>query len=116
MFGLPTASDDLLGSEKWSAGPTGVALWQGHGWTVGALANHLWSFAGDDDQPAVNATFIQPFISYTTHDAWSFTLNTEFDVQLGGRGVVGTNQLHCRQDRKVRQVAGTVVRSGALLG
>ena len=77
LFGIPTATDDLLGSEKWSAGPTGVALWQGHGWTVGALANHLWSFAGDDDQPDVNSTFMQPFISYTTKDAWSFTLNTE---------------------------------------
>ena len=76
-FGIPTATDDLLGSEKWSAGPTGVALWQGHGWTVGALANHLWSFAGDDDQPDVNSTFVQPFISYTTKDAWSFTLNTK---------------------------------------
>ncbi len=76
-FGIPTASDDLLGSEKWSAGPTGVALWQGHGWTIGALANHLWSFAGDGDQPDVNSTFVQPFISYTTKTAWSFTLNTE---------------------------------------
>jgi hypothetical protein len=25
----------------------------------------------------VNATFLQPFLSYTTHDAWTFTLNTE---------------------------------------
>jgi hypothetical protein len=76
-FGIPTATDDLLGSDKWSVGPTGVALWQGHGWTVGALANHLWSFAGEGDQPDVNATFVQPFISYTTKAAWSFTLNTE---------------------------------------
>jgi hypothetical protein len=25
----------------------------------------------------VNSTFIQPFLSFTTPDAWSFTLNTE---------------------------------------
>ena len=76
-FGIPTATDSLLGSGKWSVGPTGVALWQGHGWTIGALANHLWSVTGDDDQPDVSSTFLQPFISYTTKDAWSFTLNTE---------------------------------------
>jgi hypothetical protein len=46
-------------------------------WTVGALTNHIWSFAGDDDRNDVNSTFLQPFISYTTKDAWTFTLNTE---------------------------------------
>ncbi|MDL2397440.1 transporter [Rhizobium mayense] len=76
-FGIPTATDDLLGSGKWSAGPTGVALWQGEGWTVGALANHLWSFAGERDRPNVNATFLQPFVAYTTKSAWTFSLNTE---------------------------------------
>ena len=76
-FGIPTATDDLLGSDKWSAGPTAVALWQGHGWTVGALANHLWSFSSDGDQPDVNSTFVQPFIAYTTHDAWTYSLNTK---------------------------------------
>jgi hypothetical protein len=77
VFYIPTNTDDLLGPEKWGAGPTAVGLWQGNGWTVGALANHIWSFAGDDDVTDVNATFLQPFIAYTTADAWTFTLNTE---------------------------------------
>ena len=41
------------------------------------LANHIWSFAGDDSRADVNSTFLQPFLSYTTPDAWTFTLNTE---------------------------------------
>ena len=77
MFLLPTATDDLLGSGKWGAGPTGVALKQSGPWTVGILANHIWSFAGDDDRADVNSTFLQPFVSYTTKDAWTFSLNTE---------------------------------------
>ena len=77
VFYVPTNTDDLLGPEKWGAGPTAVALWQGSGWTVGALANHIWSFAGDDEVTDINATFIQPFISYTTANSWTFTLNTE---------------------------------------
>jgi hypothetical protein len=77
VFLLPTATDSVLGSQKWGAGPTAVALIQDSGWTVGTLANHIWSYAGDGDRADVTATFIQPFVSYTTQDAWTFTLNSE---------------------------------------
>ena len=74
---LPTATDELLGGEKWGAGPTAVVLKQQDGWTYGALANHLWSFAGDGARAEVNATYLQPFVSYTTKTSTTFTLNTE---------------------------------------
>jgi hypothetical protein len=77
VFLLPTATDALLGGKKWGAGPTAVVLKQSNGWTVGVLANHIWSFAGESDRSNVSATFLQPFVSYTTKDAWTFTLNTE---------------------------------------
>jgi hypothetical protein len=76
-FLLPTATDDLLGAEKWGAGPTAVVLKQQNGWTYGALANHIWSFAGESDRAEVNATFLQPFVSFTTKKATTFTLNSE---------------------------------------
>ncbi|MEQ1802674.1 MAG: transporter [Gammaproteobacteria bacterium] len=76
-FLLPTGTDDLLTSDQWATGPTAVVLKQEHGWTYGILANHLWSFAGDDDRADVNATFMQPFLSYTTPTAWTYSLNTE---------------------------------------
>jgi hypothetical protein len=74
---LPTATDRLLGTGKWGAGPTAVVLTQQSGWTIGILANHIWSYAGDSDRADVNSTFLQPFIAYTTKDAWTYTLNTE---------------------------------------
>jgi hypothetical protein len=77
VFLFPTGTDGLLSSEKWGAGPTAVVLKQEGPWTFGALANHIWSFAGDEDRSDINSTFLQPFISYTTKDAWTFTLNTE---------------------------------------
>src|SRR5215831_12446832 len=61
----PSATDNALGSGKWGAGPTAVVLRQEHGWTVGILANHVWSYAGWGDQE-VNSTFLQPFIGYST--------------------------------------------------
>ncbi|QIG48693.1 transporter [Nordella sp. HKS 07] len=77
VFLVPTATDDLLGGEKWGAGPTAVVLKQMGGWTVGALGNHIWSFAGDDHRSDISSTYLQPFVSYTTADAWTFGLNTE---------------------------------------
>jgi hypothetical protein len=77
VLGIPTASEEALGSDKWTAGPTFVVLRQQSGFTFGVLANHVWSFAGDHDREDVTATFLQPFLSYTTKTATSFGLNTE---------------------------------------
>lgn len=74
---LPTASDDALGGEKWGAGPTGVILQQTGPWTFGALANHIWSVAGDDDRRDVSATFLQPFVSYITKTKTTLAVNSE---------------------------------------
>ena len=74
---LPTGTQDALGGEKWAAGPTVVALKQSHGWTYGALMNSLWSYAGDDNRDQVKSTYLQPFVSYTTKTAMTFSLNTE---------------------------------------
>ncbi len=74
---LPTATDDLLGAEKWGAGPTALALKQQNGWTYGVLANHLWSYAGDSSRAEVNATFLQPFVSFSTKQQTTYGLNTE---------------------------------------
>lgn len=77
VFLFPTATDDLLGSEKWGAGPTAVLLRQEGGWTYGALVNHIWSFAGETGREDVSATFLQPFLTYTTKRSTTFALNTE---------------------------------------
>ncbi|WP_404926181.1 transporter [Mesorhizobium sp. ORM16] len=77
IFLLPTGTDPLLGAGKWGAGPTGVLLWQSSGWSLGILANHIWSFAGEADRPDFNQTYLQPFISYTTRNAWTFTVQME---------------------------------------
>jgi len=77
VFLLPTGTNDLLTTDKWGAGPTGVVLRQQGPWTVGTLANHIWSFAGSSSRADVNATFVQPFVTYTTPTATTFVLNTE---------------------------------------
>jgi hypothetical protein len=74
---LPTGSEDRLTADKWGLGPTAVLLKQQNGWTVGALANHIWSVAGDDDRRDISATLLQPFVSYTIKTFTTFGENTE---------------------------------------
>ena len=77
VFLWPTATDSALGAEKWGAGPTAVFLRQDSGWTYGLLANHIWSFTGNSSRADVSATFLQPFVGYTTTTYTTFMLNTE---------------------------------------
>jgi hypothetical protein len=68
-FTLPTATDSLIGSGKFSMGPAAVALTiQGH-WVLGALANNQWSVVGWGKQN-VNAFLLQPFVNYNLPDGW----------------------------------------------
>lgn len=67
---LPTATDRKLGSDKWSAGPTAVALITPVPWVAGVLARQLWSFAGDDDRRDVSQFLVQPFVNYNLEDGW----------------------------------------------
>lgn len=73
----PSASDEVLGGEKWGAGPTALALKQVNGWTYGVLANHVESFAGQDARADISATFVQPFLLYITKTKTTLGLNAE---------------------------------------
>jgi len=77
VFLLPTGTDDLLTADKWGAGPTGVALKQQGPWTIGLLANHIWSFAGDDDRDDLSNTFVQPFMTRTWPGGWSLSMTAD---------------------------------------
>jgi len=76
-FLLPTASEDFLGAEKLGFGPTVVALKQDSGFTFGVLANHLVAVGQISNKPNLNATFVQPFLSYTNKMYTTFAINTE---------------------------------------
>lgn len=73
----PSASDKVLGGQKWGTGPTALALKQANGWTCGVLANHVESFEGDAGRAYISSTFIQPFLSYITKTKTTLGLNAE---------------------------------------
>ena len=93
---MDTATDDQLGSGKWSTGPTAVILVQPKPWTLGLLGRQLWSFSGDSDRGDVSQLLLEPFINFNLEAGWYLisdmviTANWEADssnqwtVPLGG--------------------------------
>ena len=75
---VPTGTDPLLSGGKWGGGPTGVLLKQAGEWTVGVLANHIWSFAGNSARNDISSTLVNPFFSHTSKTA--FTYGSSVDV------------------------------------
>lgn len=69
---LPTATDKTLGSDKWAAGPSVVALTMPGNWVVGSLFSNVWSFAGSGEKD-INLFTWQYFINYNLEDAWYLT-------------------------------------------
>jgi hypothetical protein len=73
-FLLPTASDDVLGTGKFSIGPTVVALVQPGKWTLGALVSNHFSVAGPSDRADVNSMTLQYFVNYNLKKGYFITL------------------------------------------
>jgi hypothetical protein len=67
---FPTATSDELGSGKWSAGPTVVALTQPDWGSYGVLLRQLWSFAGESDRADVNTALVEIFANYNLDNGW----------------------------------------------
>jgi len=70
---LPTATDKVLGTGKWSAGPAAVALIMPGSWVIGLLVNNMWSFAGDYNRKRVSQMTAQYFVNYNMPGGWYVT-------------------------------------------
>ncbi len=75
---IPTASNQYLGGKKWGIGPSVVVLKQIGGWTIGGLANHIFSVAGDENRNDISSTFLNPFFTYNWKSGAGVVLNTEY--------------------------------------
>ncbi len=89
---MNTATDDQLGSGKWSAGPTAVVLIQPKPWTIGLLGRQLWSFAGNSDRASVNQLLLEPFINYNLDNGWylitDMILTANWQAESGNRWTI----------------------------
>jgi len=69
--GLDTASEDILGTGKYTAGPAALGVYMGEKFKGGALIQHYWDFAGDSDRNDVNMSNIQYLYYWSLNDTVS---------------------------------------------
>ncbi len=69
VFELPTGGS-TRGSQKWSAGPSVLLMVQPGDWTIGALINNVWSFAGKEDRANVNRMLLNAFVTRQLGKGW----------------------------------------------
>ena len=72
-FGFPTATDDRLGSGKWSLGPAFRVAYRPGPWNLGAVIVNLWSVAGDDDRADVAQMIVRGLVRRRIGGSWYIT-------------------------------------------
>ncbi len=89
VFVFPTASEGVLGSEKWQVGPTVVGIFHAEKWQLAFLIQNPISFAGDKSRRDVNRLIWQPILVYWLQKQWYVglqgtpkSLNWENDAAL----------------------------------
>ncbi|MBU4563961.1 MAG: hypothetical protein KMY53_06280 [Desulfarculus sp.] len=86
---FPTATHDSLGMGKWQAGPALVAAVLKKKYILGALYQHWWSFAGQDDRDDTNLSALQVFYFLNFPGGW----------QVGGSPVITANWMADQDNR-----------------
>jgi hypothetical protein len=76
-FLVPTATEKVLGTEKFGVGPSVLVLHQGKGLTAGFLANQIWSVAGSENRSDFNQFYTQIFLSHSYKSGASLGVNAE---------------------------------------
>ncbi len=69
-FFMPTATQRMLGSGKWSVGPGLIVVSTPGHWVLGALVSNVWSFAGQSDRERFDQLTAQPFVNYNVSNGW----------------------------------------------
>jgi hypothetical protein len=69
VLDIPTGGSDR-GTNKWNIGPSVVILAQPDQWTLGLLANNVWSVAGSSNREDINRGLVQYFIVRQLGDGW----------------------------------------------
>jgi hypothetical protein len=69
---FPLATDDTLGSGKWSAGVTAIAVARPGRWLFGVRTYNIWSFAGSEERTDVNQFLLHYIVLRVLGNGWYF--------------------------------------------
>jgi hypothetical protein len=92
MLTLPTATADVLGSDKWSAGPAFRVVYRNGPWNIGFFGGNQWSFAGNDARLDVNQLLIRGAIRRSLANNWYLVsaplITANWDAKSGQKWLV----------------------------
>jgi hypothetical protein len=84
VISLPTATTSATGNNQWGAGPSVAFSWQrATHWTLGFVANNVWSLGGPPDGSARSSNLLlNPIVSYRFGNGWSLSTSPNFTANL----------------------------------
>lgn len=92
MATFPIATDDVLGSDKWSAGPAFRAVYRTGPWSIGMLGGNQWSYAGDGKRGDINQLMVRGAIRRQLDNNWYLVsgpvITSNWDAKSGERWMV----------------------------
>ncbi|MDO9023763.1 transporter [Zwartia sp.] len=77
VVSTPSLSGANFGTSQTGVGVSAVGLLMKSPWTLGVLTYNTWSAGGSAENGTANNLFYQPFVSYVTPSAWTYSLNTQ---------------------------------------
>lgn len=83
-FLVPTATEKLLGTEKFGVGPSALVMHQGKGLSVGFIANQIWSVAGNEDRADFNQFYTQIFLTHSYKSGATLGITSEITQNWEG--------------------------------
>ena len=96
-FTFPTASDDVLGSGKFTMGPAGLLFYQApdygsfsiSSFNIGLIAQTWWTIGGDSDRSSVTNSSFQYIINYRATPTWQIgmrpTVSVNWEAESGNK-------------------------------
>ncbi len=78
IIGIPTATDNLLGTGRWTAGPAVTLVYTDGAMVAGIAADGLFSFAGPGSRGDISELGIRPFIYLNNAQGWYIFIDPEF--------------------------------------
>jgi hypothetical protein len=92
MATLPIATDDVLGSDKWSAGPSFRLVYRTGPWSLGMLGGNQWSYAGDGKRGDINQLMLRGAFRRQLDNNWYLVsapiITANWDADSGKRWMV----------------------------
>ena len=106
----PSGNSGKFGSQQTGAGVTAVVLNRDGPWTYGLLGFQSWNVGGNPTYGTQNNLFGEPFVSYTTKSAWTFSTQMQAQYNYDARRT--TNPLYVGVS-KLEVIDGVPISFGA---